>query len=263
MRTVRKEERRAASCFPSFAYVALFLLSLSFSGCDDSTFMNDEQITSAQKVEMSSHMSRAIPSFPGTAAFVPEITNSYLAFERGKTFIYEGETDEGVVTITVEVTGENKTVMGVSTTVVREQEFVDGELIEDTFDWFAQDVDGNVWYFGEDSRTIEDGMVVSTGGSWEAGVDGALPGIIMLANPLNGMKYRQEFFEGEAEDHAHVINTDKHVEIELGEFDGSLQTMEYTPLEPGSREFKFYHPGTGLILELERGGTRIELIEIE
>ena len=209
---------------------------------------------------------KSLPEFPSDPGdFVDTIDNPYLAYSPGKVFRYQAETEEGLETTVVEVTHRKKTILGVATTVVHDQVFLDGELIEDTFDWFAQDSDGNVWYFGEDSKEILNGQVVSTEGSWEAGVDGAMPGIIMLAEPENGMKYQQELAEGVAEDMARVVDLTAVVEVEFGSFEGCLKTLEWTPLEPGAREYKYYAPGVGLVLAAETGGqgTRTELTAIE
>ncbi len=206
---------------------------------------------------------RTTPQFPGADAFVKEIDNPYLGYARGKVFRYEAETEEGLEQIVVEVTRASKTIVGVETTVVHDQEFLDGELVEDTFDWFAQDEDGNVWYFGEDSRTLEDGEVISTEGSWEAGVEGASPGIVMLAQPRIGLQYAQELAPGVAEDMAKVLSLSRTVEVPLGTFDGCLETQEWTTLERGPRESKYYAPGTGLVLETSPGGGRVELVAIE
>ncbi len=127
------------------------------------------------------------------------------------------------------------------------REYVDGELIEDTDDWYAQDKEGNMWYFGEDSREIEDGEVVSTAGSWEAGVDGALPGLIMLANPIPGIWYRQEYYAGEAEDVGQVLSLYESVNVSYGSFTNCLQVAEWNLLEPGIVEHKFYATGVGLL----------------
>jgi hypothetical protein len=207
----------------------------------------------------------SLPELPNPEEFVAEINNPYLAFKPGRVFTYQGQTEDGLETIVVEVTKKTKTILGVVTTVVHDQAFLNGELIEDTFDWFAQDTDGNVWYFGEDSKEIQDGQVVSTAGSWEAGVDGAQPGIIMLANPTVGTKYQQEFAEDVAEDMAKVLSLSETVEVPYGMFVECLQTMEWTPLEPGAREFKFYAPGVGQVLEVQpqSGGVRIELTDIK
>lgn len=215
--------------------------------------------------EVSAAPSSDLPVFPPPEDFVAEVTNPYLAFARGRIFTYEGDTEDGVERIVVEVTHENKTILDVSTTVVRDQAFLDGELVEDTFDWFAQDEAGNVWYFGEKSYHIEGGVPVDSAGSWEAGVDGALPGVIMLAEPEDGDRYQQELAEGIAEDMAKVVDLSETVEIEYGTFTDCLQTKEWTPLERGVYEFKFYAPGVGLVLEEapQRGGETIELISIQ
>jgi hypothetical protein len=210
-------------------------------------------------------LTKSEPAVPDPADFVAEIDNPFLSFARGRVFRYAGETADGLETILVEVTGANRTVLGVSTTVVHDRAYLDGELIEDTYDWYAQDKDGNVWYFGEDSRQIENNQVVGTEGSWEAGVDGAEPGILMPAEPRIGLRYRQEYAAGVAEDMAQVRSLSKTVEIPYGIFAGCLETAEWTPLEPGARESKFYAPGVGMLLELQRrgGGSRVELIAIE
>jgi len=207
-----------------------------------------------------------VPDFPpDPGAFVAEIDNPYLGFERGRVLRYEGDTEDGLETIVVEVTGDTKMILGVATTVVHDRVYLDGELIEDTMDWYAQDTDGNVWYFGEDSKEIDHGVVVSTEGSWEAGVDGATPGVVMLAEPIVGTKYQQEFAEDIAEDMAKVLSLSKTAEVPYGTFEGCLMTSEWTPLTPGAHEFKYYAPGVGLVLELQpRGGRiRVELVSIE
>ena len=145
------------------------------------------------------------------------------------------------------------------------REYVDGELIEDTDDWYAQDKEGNMWYFGEDSREIEDGEVVSTAGSWEAGVDGALPGLIMLANPIPGIWYRQEYYAGEAEDVGQVLSLYESVSVTYGQFNNCLQTAEWSLLEPGIVENKFYAAGVGLLKAIAvKGESGYEdLVDIE
>jgi hypothetical protein len=129
--------------------------------------------------------------------------------------------------------------------VVDDRAWEGGQLIEKTYDWFAQDKEGNVWYFGEDTKEYEDGKVVSTKGSWEAGVDGAKPGIIMPADPKVGQSYRQEYYPGEAEDMARVLSLNDTVTVPYGSFDHVLETKEWTPLEPGFYEKKYYVGGVG------------------
>ncbi len=196
--------------------------------------------------------------------FISGIDNPYLPLVTGTTFIYEGNTGEGREHIEVVVTGDTKEIMGIECVVVKDSVTIEGEMVELTYDWFAQDKEGNVWYFGEDSKEYEDGEVVSSAGSWEAGVDGAQPGIVMRAQPAVGDEYRQEYYEGEAEDMAQVMSLDEAVSVPTGSYTGCLKTREWTPLEPGVTEFKYYAPGIGLILETAGASEsgRIELIEI-
>ena len=194
--------------------------------------------------------------------FVSEVTNPLFPLKPGTTFIYESTGDEPEHD-EVQVTHDTKTILGVVCTVVRDTVSVDGEVTEDTLDWFAQDKDGNVWYFGEHSEEFEDGVLVSLEGSWEAGVDGAKPGIIMEANPKVGDVYRQEFSLGVAEDAAEVLATDAAASVPFGDFTGCLQTHDFTPLEPDGLEHKFYAPGVGLVLELHpETGERNELVDV-
>ncbi|UCC73887.1 MAG: hypothetical protein JSV86_04820 [Gemmatimonadota bacterium] len=199
------------------------------------------------------------------ADFVSTIDNPYFPLEPGTTYSYSGETEDGRETGEVLVTSETRVVLGVTTLVVRDRVFLEGELIEETFDWYAQDSEGNVWYFGEDSKEFEGGELVSTEGSWEAGVDGAKPGIIMLADPTVGTEYRQEYAPGVAEDMGRVLGLDESADAPFGSFTGCLKTEDSTPLEPGVREHKFYCPDIGLVLEIDvtGGGARNELIDVQ
>jgi hypothetical protein len=198
------------------------------------------------------------------ADFVEGVDNQWHPLTPGVTRIYEGASEDESIRIETSVLNETRTVIGVECTVMRDTEYIDGELVEDTYDWFAQDVFGNVWYFGEDSREYEDGKEVSTAGSWESGVDGALPGIIMFDNPLAGVSYRQEYYKGEAEDMAEVIGLEKSKTVAHGSYDNCLQTREWTPLEPGVEEQKYYAAGIGVIYEVAVKGDEeyVELVEI-
>ena len=153
---------------------------------------------------------------------------------------------------------------GVTCVVVRDTVTLDGELIEDTYDWYAEDSVGNVWYMGEDSKEYEDGEVVSTAGSWETGVDGALPGIIMYANPAAHLNtpYRQEFYPDEAEDVGEIIETNATVTVGGTTYTRVLIVREWNLLEPGELEDKYFAPGIGVILEevVEGGSGRVELL---
>jgi hypothetical protein len=170
--------------------------------------------------------------------FVDKIDNRYMMLTPGTTFFYEGKTADGPERVETYVSHKTKDVLGVKCTIVRDKAFLNGKLSEDTFDWYAQDREGNVWYFGEDTKEYENGKVVSTKGSWEAGVDGAKPGIVMEANPQVGDSYRQEYYEGEAEDMAEVLSLDASglndaVSVPYGSFGDVLMTKEWNPLEPG------------------------------
>jgi hypothetical protein len=191
------------------------------------------------------------------ADFVERIDNPYLPFQPGSTWVYEGTVDGERQRVKVVVKPERKRIMGISAVVVNDTVFdADGEPVEITADWYAQDSSGNVWYLGEDSKEIENGKVTTTKGSWEAGVDGALPGIIMLATPTPGRAYRQEFYRGEAEDMAQVVRVDATARVRAGSYDKVLVTREWTPLEPKNLEEKYYAPGVGNVLIKLTAGER-------
>ena len=192
------------------------------------------------------------------AEFSAEIDNPYWPMQPGSTWVYR----EGKRRIEVTVTNRTRTVMGVETRVVHDLVTEDGVPVEDTFDWYAQDADGSIWYFGEDTTEFEDGKPVGHAGAWEAGVDGAQPGILLPADPEVGMTYRQEYYAGEAEDRAEVLSVDERVEVPAGTFEGTLQTEDTTPLEPDVVEHKFYARGVGPVLALKvKGDTgREELV---
>jgi len=199
------------------------------------------------------------------ADFTTKIDNKYFPLKPGTTFVYEGKTKEGTERNQVTVTNDTRRVMGVECVVVRDKVFLNGGLIEDTFDWYAQDNEGNVWYFGENTKEYQNGKVESTQGWWEAGVDGAKPGIYMQADPKVGETYRQEYYEGKAEDMAKVLSLDESATVPYGSFDHLLMTRDWNPLEPGVIEQKYYAPGIGNVLEVGVKGTseRVELIDIK
>ncbi|MFM9986079.1 MAG: hypothetical protein ACKVOK_12645 [Flavobacteriales bacterium] len=199
--------------------------------------------------------------------FVTTITtyNPYFPLIPNRMLRFEGLTEDGGEEI-IEwmATGETKIIMGVTCFVVNDKVWVDGEVVEDTDDWFAQDLAGNVWYFGEAVQDFEGGVLVSTAGSWEAGVDGALPGIRIPADPFPGHVYRQEYYACEAEDMAQDVTTGASVTTPYDAFTNCLQTEEYTPLEADApHEYKFYAPGIGYT-RIEKIGTSayMELVEI-
>jgi hypothetical protein len=200
------------------------------------------------------------------ANFVAEIDNRYCPMKPGNRWVYNETDEEGnVLQVEVTVTNQKKDILGITATVVHDVVSQDGVVIEDTFDWYAQDVDGNIWYLGEDTKEYEDGAVVSTAGSWEAGVDGAQAGILLPGAPEVGMAYRQEYYEGEAEDEGKVLSLNEHVAVPFGTFDGCLQTEDTTPLEPDVLEHKYYCTGPGPVLTIDvaGAGAREELIAFE
>lgn len=195
------------------------------------------------------------------ANFVDEIDNPYLPFPVGAEWVYESETEDGLETIVVTVLEETREIMGVECVSVRDTVSIDGKLLEDTIDWYAQDLDGTVWYFGEISFNYEDGFIADIEGSWLAGVDGAKPGIVMLGDPVVGTTYRQEWLLGDAEDAATVLDDDVSVTLGIGTFDHCVQTEDFLPPEPDEIENKFYAPGIGFIYETKVGEDEtVELI---
>jgi len=244
--------------------ITLLGLGLMF-GCEPSEFnmvefngFNGEDLSLQGKGKPINVIDDIIP-----ANFVSTVDNPYFPLTPGAEYIYHAETEDGLEVITSTVTSDTKVIMGVTTTVVHVTEVLDGELIEETLDWYAQDIYGNVWYFGEFAQEFEDGEV-STEGSWEAGVDDALPGIIMLGNPENGMSYAQERAPDVAQDMGRVLNLSTTVTVPYGTFSDCLRTEDFNLLEPGSNEFKYYAPGLGLVLEAEPsdGQKRVELVSV-
>lgn len=229
---------------------AISLASLALAGCSDDDFavspnQSDPWIVTAKPKD-----------------FDTRVDNPFYPLPVGAKWTYATETDDGLEVIVVEVLPETKDVAwGVTATVVRDTVTLDGVLIEDTFDWFAQDKDGNAWYFGEDTCAFEDDVCVDKAGSWEAGVDGALPGIAMLALPKRGDMYYQEFFRDVAEDFAEVESINASAEVPVGSFTGCVRTRDTTSLEPNLVELKTYCGGLGLVLE-EEEDTRVELQEL-
>jgi len=197
------------------------------------------------------------------ADFVKGVDHPYFPLVPGTTRIYRKVTDEGVEDVVVTATDETREILGVECIVVQDTVSMDGELVEDTLDYFAQDVEGNVWYFGEIALNFEDGDLVDIEGSWEAGRDGAKAGVVMPAMPEVDSTYRQEFLLGEAEDAAIVLALDAMADVPYGHFDPALQTLDFSPLEPDAAEHKFYGLGVGAVLEVDlESGERLELIDV-
>jgi hypothetical protein len=195
--------------------------------------------------------------------FVPQIDNPYFPLTPGTTFIYEGQTTQGFEHDEFAVTHNTRVILGVTCVEVHDAVTLDGELSEDTLDWFAQDTEGNVWYFGENTHELEDGLITTIEGTFMAGVDGDKPGVIMKAHPAIGDFYRQEFSLANAEDFAETVSLTETVTVPAGTFHNCLKSKETTPLEPDLLEYKFYAPGVGNVLTIDaRTGDREELVQI-
>ena len=190
------------------------------------------------------------------ANFVSHVTNPYMPLLPGTVTVFKGVQDGKPALNISTVTRQTKQILGVNATVVHDRVYLNRKLIEDTMDWYAQDKQGNVWYFGEDSKEFQNGQVISTEGSWESGVNGALPGIVMEAHPKKADAYQQEFAGNTASDRAKVLTIRATSQVPFGAFTRVLQTKEFTPLEPGVVEQKFYARGIGFIKSvMVKGGT--------
>jgi hypothetical protein len=199
------------------------------------------------------------------AAFTADITNPWFPLEPRTRWTYRETGENGeVVRVVVTATPVTRRIAnGVTARVVRDTVTLDGELIEDTFDWYAQHDDGTVWYLGEDTAEFENGEITTRAGSFEAGVDGAEAGVIMPAAPDVGMAYRQEYYEGEAEDRGEVLALGQLAGVPAGDYDDLVQTADTTPLEPDLLEHKYYARGVGLVLTVDKAaGGREELSSV-
>jgi hypothetical protein len=200
------------------------------------------------------------------SAFVARVDNAWFPLIPGTVYVYRGVKDGRPSRDVVMVTRGTRTIEGVKTTSVRDDLYVEGRLAERTTDWYAQDRDGNVWYVGEATRELDrHGRTTSTEGSWQTGVHGAQAGVFMPAKPAVGQSFRQEYLKGHAEDHFAVAAFDAHVRVPWGRSDHALRTREWTPLEPGVIDAKYYVRGIGTVLEqtVKGGNERNELVSFK
>ncbi len=218
--------------------------------------VREEQSDGSQPIDLVSMSTDTMPDIaPSDFSNPTVIDNIYFPLVPGASYTYESDTEDGFEVNTVAVLGTTREVMGITCVVVHDVVYLDGDLIEETFDWYAQDDDGNVWYMGEDSAEYDNGVLISTAGSWEAGedVDGlgvtAYPGIIMKADPRIGDSYHQEYYEGAAEDIGAVIDSDVTITVAGSVFSGCLKTQDINPFAPDAPEYKYYAPGIGVVLE--------------
>jgi hypothetical protein len=232
---------------------AAVLLLTACGGESDST--SSELPEGAEKVELDA------------ADFTTDIDNPYWPMTPGSRWVYRETDGRGEVQrVEVTVTSQTKTIDGIEAQVVHDLVTTpDGERVEDTFDWYAQDSKGNLWYLGEDTKEYENGKVVSTEGSWEHGVDGAQAGIIVPAEPKQGLAYREEYYAGHAEDGAEVLSVNGKVQVPFGMFRDAMISRNYSGIEPNVEELKHYARGVGPVLELlvSGGSGRSELLTYE
>jgi hypothetical protein len=196
--------------------------------------------------------------------FSTRIDNPWWPMRPGSRWVYRETAPDGTrQRVVVTVTNRTRLIAnGVRARVVRDVVTADGKPVEKTDDWYAQSRAGNIWYFGEHTTEFENGKPISTEGSFEAGVDGAEAGVIMPAKPRVGLRYRQEYYAGQAEDKAEIFGRGVQVEVPFGHFRGVLMTKDENPLEPDILEFKFYARGVGPVLSLDvsGGADREELV---
>jgi hypothetical protein len=200
------------------------------------------------------------------ARFTAKISNPYWPMEPGSRWVYRETDAQGrEQRVEVSVLDRAATILGIEAVVVHDVVTQGGALVEDTYDWYAQDTQGNVWYLGEDTKEYENGKVVSTAGSWKAGVDGAQAGIIMPAEPRAGVGFRQEYYSGEAEDRAMILSVRERTEVPFGSFEAVVMTRDSTPLDASILEYKFYAKGVGpvLVLGVSGGSSREELVSFQ
>ena len=199
------------------------------------------------------------------ADFASPRANPYFPLRPGTLYVLRGSEDGERLREHAVITDKTKVILGVSTTVVRDTVWANGRLVERTLDWYANDNDGTTWYFGERTAAFNaHEEVINREGSWQAGIDGARPGIIMPHDPSPTDAYRQEFFAGHAEDQAWVVQRDLRITVPYGTVEDVVRTFEWARLEPHVVSQKLYAPGLGIVRETDvAGGTEdLQLVAV-
>jgi hypothetical protein len=196
------------------------------------------------------------------ADFTTIIDNPYWPMRPGSHWVYREVENGEAQRVDVTVTNQTKTLEGIEARVVHDRVSRNGETLEDTYDWYAQDSTGNLWYLGEDTAEYENGKLKTKAGTWAAGVDGAEPGVVVPAHPKQGMTYREEYYAGHAEDGAEVLGVNSQVQVSFGRFKNALLTRNFSTIEPTVEEMKLYAKGVGPVMELliSGGSGRTELL---
>jgi hypothetical protein len=196
------------------------------------------------------------------AEFTTNIDNPYWPMRPGSHWVYREVENGETQRVDVTVTNQTKTLEGIEARVVHDRVSRNGETLEDTYDWYAQDSAGNLWYLGEATAEYENGKLKTKAGTWTAGVDGAEPGVVVPAHPKQGMTYREEYYAGHAEDGAEVLGVNSQVQVPFGRFKNALLTRNFSTIEPTVEEMKLYAKGVGPVMELliSGGSGRTELL---
>jgi len=251
------------------ALVAAVLSGLTIAGCGSSGDGSSATDTAGTKNLAGQSASQLAPvqgAYHPTidpANFAHTVDNRYFPLEPGTTFHYKGVAEDGKTPQgdDMSVTSQTKKILGVDCTVVRDVVSQRGKVVEKTLDWYAQDQQGNVWYMGEDTRELEGGKFLKADDSWQAGVDGAEPGIIMSGNPQRGDEYRQEYYPGYAVDQARVLGSGGPVSVPAGSYEKTLLTAETAPsIDPGVAERKYYVAGLGDVKEQTVSGNKERIV---
>jgi hypothetical protein len=250
---------------PAILFISAALLIGIATGCGGKSSQSTAQTTdgTATSAAATSLPEGSKPFKMNPADFTTEIDHPYWPMRPGSRWIFRETDAQGSVSrVVVTVLDKTKTIMGIEARIVHDQVSEDGEVKEDTFDWYAQDAEGNLWYLGEDTTEYENGKPKTKEGSWEAGVDGAFAGVILPAHPQVGMTYREEYYKGHAEDGASILSVDAFAKVPYGTFDHGIQTRNFSGIEPDTIEEKIYAKGVGVVLEItvSGGSDRTELV---
>jgi hypothetical protein len=237
---------------PALVILAVLVAAVGTIAACGSTTTSTSTPTVTPTQSATAAMITPAPGWSPVAAseFVPTIDNPWFPLKTGAEWTSKGIKDGQPTVDHYVVTGQTKQILGVTCSVIKDTLTAKGKVVEGTWDWYAQDAQGNVWYFGEDTKEYDAaGNVKSTAGTWQAGVNGATPGIFMPADPQIGQGGHQEYLKGQAEDQFKVISLTGSVTVPAGTFTNCLETQETTALEPGVVDHKFYVKGIGQVSE--------------